>query len=203
MSLGITANKEKNGALLAYIAKNIPDINLRKLLKMVYLIDEKFVTLRGFPLTWFDYYAWKKGPVALEVYNIKEGEFNKYVTCSKNESGKQIVRPILQSDFLVFEQMELYSPYEIGVIDDIIHHYKNKSADELSAITHEKNSLWSRTVNENNVTFVDGKSNEIIQLAKLNKGNPEKEGIYEDALWNMNFQALLNQKTEKVNVPAS
>ena len=67
MSLGITANREKNGALLAYIASNIPGINLRKLLKVVYLIDEQFMKLRGFPLTWFDYYAWAKGPVAPEV----------------------------------------------------------------------------------------------------------------------------------------
>ena len=35
MSLGIAANKEKNGALLAYIAKNVPNIHLRKLLGRV------------------------------------------------------------------------------------------------------------------------------------------------------------------------
>ena len=55
MSLGISVNKDKNGALLAYIAEKNPNIHLRKLLKMVYLIDEKFMELRGFPLTWFNY----------------------------------------------------------------------------------------------------------------------------------------------------
>ena len=76
MSYGISVNKERNGALLAYIAKNVPYINLRKLLKIIYLIDEKFMELRGFPLTWFDYYAWAKGPVAPEVYDIKNGAFS-------------------------------------------------------------------------------------------------------------------------------
>ena len=90
MSLGVTVNRKKNGALLAYVAKNIPSINLRKLLKIVYLIDEKFMELRGFPLTWFDYYAWVKGPVAPEVYDIKNGAFSEYVTCHKNEEGKNI-----------------------------------------------------------------------------------------------------------------
>ena len=35
MSLGNTVNKEKNGALLAYVAENVPCINLRKLLKII------------------------------------------------------------------------------------------------------------------------------------------------------------------------
>ena len=75
MSLGLTVNKHKNGVLIAYIAQSILDINLRKLLKLIYLIDEKFMEQRGFPLTWFDYYAWERGPVAPEVYEIKNGAF--------------------------------------------------------------------------------------------------------------------------------
>ena len=42
MSFGYTVNKEKNGVLLAYLAERIPNITLRKLLKLVYLTDEKF-----------------------------------------------------------------------------------------------------------------------------------------------------------------
>lgn len=76
MSLGITVNKEKNGLLMAYIAEQINGVTLRKLLKITYLIDEKFMKQRGFPLTWFDYYAWEKGPVAPEVYEIKNGAFH-------------------------------------------------------------------------------------------------------------------------------
>ncbi|MDE6654361.1 MAG: SocA family protein, partial [Muribaculaceae bacterium] len=62
MSLGITANRIKTGALLAYIANKVPNINMRKMLKIVYLIDERFMQLRGFPFTWLDYYVWEKGP---------------------------------------------------------------------------------------------------------------------------------------------
>lgn len=40
MSFGYTVNKEKNGVLLAYLAERIPNITLRKLLKLVYLTDE-------------------------------------------------------------------------------------------------------------------------------------------------------------------
>lgn len=196
MSLGITANKDKNGALLAYIAKNIPSIHLRKLLKIVYLIDEKFMKLRGFPLTWFDYYAWEKGPVAPEVYDIKNGAFSKFVVCHKNESGSNIVESVLPSKFQVLEQMEVYSSYEMGIIDDIMLRYESMTADELSDLTHEDGSLWSLIVKENDVDFIDGKSEVLIPLNRLNAGDSEKEEVYMDAKWNMDFQAALNQYKE-------
>lgn len=187
MSLGITANRKKNGALLAYIAKNIPGINLRKLLKVVYLVDEKFMELRGFPLTWFDYYAWAKGPVAPEVYAIKEGEFSEYVKFHRNENDKVIVDSLLSHKFHVLKQMDLYSPFELGEIDKIIFQCKDKTADELSDLTHEENSLWSLAVKENHISFKNGKSDVLISLMKLNEGDIEKEETYEEALEYMQF----------------
>lgn len=187
MSLGLTANKKRNGALLAYIAKNIPGINLRKLLKIVYLIDEKFMELRGFPLTWFDYYAWAKGPVAPEVYDVKNGAFSEYVTCHKNGEGKNIIDSVLSHKYHVLKQMDIYSPYEMGVIDDIMYKYENCTADELSELTHAETSLWSQVVTEQNVQFIDGKSDALIPLQRMNEGNADKEDTYEEALEYMQF----------------
>ncbi len=187
MSLGISVNKDKNGALLAYIAEKNPNIHLRKLLKMVYLIDEKFMELRGFPLTWFNYQAWAKGPVAPEVYAVKAGAFSSYVNCKKNQEGKNVVTPVMQHDYLIDKQMEAYSQYEKEVIDSVISAYSDKSADELTDITHQNTSLWSRIVEEYNVKFVDGKSDVEIPLVRLNEGNEEKAAIYEEALDYMQF----------------
>ena len=187
MSLGFTINKEKNGTLLAYITNSIPNINLRKLLKLVYLIDEKFMESRGFPLTWFDYYAWEKGPVAPEIYEIKNGAFSDYVKCFKNEDNKNIVKASSQNIHQNFKQMDVFSQYEMEIIDDIISEYKDTTADELSEITHEDNSLWSIIIKEKNVTFVDGKSEVQIPLTRLNEGNFEKEETYNEALEYMQF----------------
>ncbi len=187
MSFGCTVNMEKNGALLAYIAEKNPDIHLRKLLKMVYLIDEKFMEVRGFPLTWFNYLAWEKGPVAPEVYAVKTGAFSSFVHCNKNKEGKNIVTPVQIHDYLIGKQMEVYSQYEREIIDSVIDAYCCKTADELSDITHQENSLWSKVVKEQNVTFVDGKSDVVIPLTRLNDGNEEKKAIYEEALDYMQF----------------
>lgn len=41
-------NKNKIGSLLAYILSTIPEINLRKLIKLIYLIDKQSKLLSSF-----------------------------------------------------------------------------------------------------------------------------------------------------------
>lgn len=186
MSFGYTVNKEKNGVLLAYLAERIPNVTLRKLLKLVYLTDEKFTIERGFPLTWFNYFAWKKGPVAPEVYDVKNGSFADFVQCHRNSNDKYEVSPV--SGALTEDRLNLYSRYEMNMIDEIISKYGSMSADELTDITHLENTLWSKVVNENKLTFSDsGRSDCEIHLNRLIEGDKEKEEVFEDALEYMQF----------------
>ena len=120
MSFGYTVNKEKNGVLLAYLTERIPNVTLRKLLKLVYLTDEKFTIERGFPLTWFNYFAWKKGPVAPEVYDVKNGSFADFVQCHRNSNDKYEVSPV--SGALTEDRLNLYSTFsDSGRSDCEIH----------------------------------------------------------------------------------
>lgn len=186
MSFGYTVNKEKNGVLLAYLAERIPNVTLRKLLKLVYLTDEKFTIERGFPLTWFNYFAWKKGPVAPEVYDMKNGSFADFVQCHRNSNDKYEVSPV--GGALTEDRLNLYSRYEMNMIDEIISKYGSMSADELTDITHLENTLWSKVVNENKLTFSDsGRSDCEIHLNRLIEGDEEKEEVFEDALEYMQF----------------
>ena len=186
MSFGYTVNKEKNGVLLAYLAERIPNVTLRKLLKLVYLTDEKFTIERGFPLTWFNYFAWKKGPVAPEVYDAKNGSFADFVQCHRNSNDKYEVSPV--GGALTEDRLNLYSRYEMNMIDEIISKYGSMSADELTDITHLENTLWSKVVNENKLTFSDsGRSDCEIHLNRLIEGDEEKEEVFEDALEYMQF----------------
>lgn len=186
MSFGYTVNREKNGVLLAYLAERIPNVTLRKLLKLVYLTDEKFTIERGFPLTWFNYFAWKKGPVAPEVYDVKNGSFADFVQCHRNSNDKYEVSPV--GGALTEDRLNLYSRYEMNMIDEIISKYGSMSADELTDITHLENTLWSKVVNENKLTFSDsGRSDCEIHLNRLIEGDEEKEEVFEDALEYMQF----------------
>ena len=196
MSLGITANRIKTGALLAYIANKVPNINMRKMLKIVYLIDERFMHLRGFPFTWLDYYVWEKGPVAPEIYSLKKTDnyFSDFVKANKSEDGKFIICPLIPINNDPAGPFGELSEYDLSIIDEELAKYGDKSADWLTDQTHLPDTLWTKTKSENKVVFKEGKSNCKIDLTELIKNDEDLYEVYEDAKWNVGFQAQLNSQ---------
>ena len=196
MSIGITANRVKTGALLAYIANKVPEINMRKMLKIVYLIDERFMRLRGFPFTWLDYYVWEKGPVAPEIYSLKNEDncFSDFVNATKSENGKLIIRPMFPINSDPAGPFGELSEYDLSIIDEELSKYGDKSADWLTDQTHLPDTLWTKTKSENKVVFKDGKSDCCIDLTELIKDDENLCEVYEDAKWNIGFQAQLNSQ---------
>ena len=196
MSLGITANRIKTGALLAYIANKVPEINMRKLLKIIYLIDERFMLLRGFPFTWLDYYVWEKGPVAPEIYSLKNHDnyFSDFVKATKSVDGKLIIHPLIPIDSNPAGPFGELSEYDLSIINEELSKYGDKSADWLTDQTHLPDTLWTKTKSEHKVEFKDGKSNCSIDLKELIKNDEDLCEVYEDARWNMGFQAHLNSQ---------
>lgn len=173
-------NKNKIGSLLAYISSIIPEINLRKLIKIVYLIDERSVITRGLSITWLDYYAWEKGPVAPCIYEIKNngGEFSHYIMTEKNEEEKYIVQPIISRQTSTMQ----FSTKELLLINSILGEYGHLSADELTEITHCVGGLWDKAKKEHQLNFKQQKKTDVrIELSDLIVGDEDKMGIYEDA----------------------
>ena len=190
-SLGISANNKLVGGLIAYLCFRLPGIQLRKLLKVLYLIDEESVRRRGIPITWLDYYAWKKGPVAPEVYAVKDGAFSDYVLCHKATDDKFHLNSVKQAAYLIDQDMKEMSLWEQELIDDVIDRCKHKSADELTDETHDEDSLWSLTVKENGVVFTESPESSImIDLCRLNMDEDRRE-MYQEAMECMQLKALL------------
>lgn len=196
MSLGITANRKKTGALLAYIANKVPEINMRKMLKVVYLIDERFMQLRGFPFTWLDYYVWEKGPVAPEIYSLKNQDnyFSDFVKATKSEDGKLIIHPLIPINNDPSGPFGELSEYDQSIIDEELSKYGDKSADWLTDQTHLQDALWTKTKVEHKVEFKDGKSDCRMDLTELIKNDEDLCEVYEDAKWNIGFQAQLKSQ---------
>jgi uncharacterized phage-associated protein len=194
MCIGIQANKVKIGVLLAYLSSKIENINLRKLIKLVFLIDELYVKENGYPLTWMDYYVWEKGPVAPEIYNIKNngGIFSDYVKAVKNtKDEKYYIYPV--SSFYLEDGLSEFGEYHLEVIDSVIQKYGHLSADELSDITHKDDSIWSIAVKENKLDFNKTDKTDIkLDLTTLIKEDSDKYNAYLDALDNIQFTAALN-----------
>lgn len=157
---------------------------------MVYLIDEKSVSLRAIPVTWLDYYAWKKGPVAPEVYAVKDGQLADYVTCTKEADERWYVSANQSNLYVIDQKMKVFSEYEMDIINSVIAACKDKSADELTDETHRENSLWSRVVADNNISFDEtGRSQYRVNLNELN--DEDGREIYAEALDAIMMQASL------------
>ncbi len=190
MNRKVQANRKKIGALLSYISDNVPEINLRKLIKLVFKLDEISVMERGMPVTWLDYYAWEKGPVAREIYEIKNGGgiFKDYVTTHKNKEDKIIVEKVCPTN-----DMKEFSLVELELIKRIVGEYGSMSAEELSDMTHEDDTLWTNAVEKNKIDFskTDGKSEIRLSLKELISGDIDKQNDYENAEECMLFRSAL------------
>lgn len=196
MSLGIRGNRVKIGALLAYLANMVEDMTLSKLVNMVYLIDVEFVRLRGFPLTWLDYYAWADGPVSPELYAIKDkcNHFSDFVVAKTNAKQDLVIIPLIQVDNNPFGPFGEISEYELSIVDTIISEYGYISLDDLRLHNMRANSLWAKSKKINCTESMGCKADLSIDLLDEIRDNQEACQVYEDARWSMEFQAQLDRK---------
>ena len=174
-------DKFKIGSLLGYISAKIPEITLRKLIKLVYLIDEESVKTRGLSVTWLNYYAWEKGPVAPCIYEVKNngGLFADFVGVKKNEKEQNVI-----SSCQELEDYGLaFSKKERRLIDQILEKYGQMTADELTDITHADDGLWQKATKKYQIDFEaqGGKSEVELNLADWIADDEEKMDVYEDA----------------------
>jgi len=187
MSIGILANKDKIGNLMILLAERLNPLYHTKLIKLLYLIDETAVKDDGIPVTWLDYKVWQFGPVAPETFFMKDSDhlFTNYISTKKSDKNTIIV-PIGHYN------KNLFSEYELEIIDNVISDFGKLSSEELVLLTHEQNSLWSLTKKENNIDFVNSPaniSNVSIDLRRLIANDKQKlsnyEGAYEMICFNL------------------
>lgn len=166
MSLGISVNMERNRLLLAYIANRIPGIGMGKLHDFVYLLDVHFMKLRGFPMTWFDYYVGPMGPVAPDFFElmltgdsskVTDGVYTVINGVDKVTDSVCKVTDNIDADGVSIEKeaKDVFGKRELAEIDKLIEAFGSCSAEELSEVIQREDSLWSKIVVENNLKFPD------------------------------------------------
>lgn len=187
MCLGVSVNKEKIGNLMILLATKIKPLYHTKLIKLLYLIDEAKVKDNGVPLTWLDYKVWQFGPVAPEVYFLKDGNsvFNTYIDAQKKENGTLIIPKCKFDD-------GFFSDRDLEIIAEVLNKYGSMSSESLIEVTHEPNSLWSKTKDANGLDFsssIANISNISIDFTELIKSDAVKLDNYNGAKETMLFQS--------------
>lgn len=104
-----------------------------KLQKLMYFISCEYIKATNNELLSEDFYVWQYGPVLPTVYNeFKTFRGNQITTYAKDAEGN------------VFVYNEETSPNLKTSIERIWNSFKNMSGIQLSTITHEDGSGWSK-----------------------------------------------------------
>lgn len=192
----------KIGNLLNYLSTRIPSLSMTKALKLLYLIDETSYNRTGVPVTWLDYKVWQMGPVAEELYNelrydqtlIQNGEpltLEAFIETEKTagtDDGAVQITILPKGAYNLGE----FSEFETELIDNVIDRFGTYTAKQLIEILHENNTLWHKSVSENNLLLnfklYGKKSNHSIDFAELIREKPLLQMQAQSAFESMLFQ---------------
>jgi uncharacterized phage-associated protein len=192
VSLGVQVNKELVGNIIILLAEKCAPLYHTKLIKMLYLIDEKALKDSGVPITWLDYKVWQYGPVDPAIFHIKDN-FGEYVSAVVNSEYNgaftTIIKPLRK-----FDDGEL-SDYDLDIINEVIEECKDKKACELVHITHKPGSPWDIAKKRNELDFsIANISDAKVDMGVLIESSPEKQARYKEAYDHMAFMSVLKSK---------
>lgn len=143
----IDKNTEKLRNAIIYFSKNTKYCGVTKLMKLLYFLDFIHFRQSGKPVTGRDYFAWKMGPVPIDVYKEITGSDDKGLGLSK------IVALIPKGDLLkqvtpkvgVKFDKEVFSERELRILQNIAEIFRDSLANEMIEVTHLKNHPWEVT----------------------------------------------------------
>ena len=112
-----------------------------KLLKLLYLMEERMALKYHVPFIGIPFEVWQAGPVAKDVFiDLSDGPFllKSFVKTDFRDGGTFI------EAIADFDDSE-FSECEIEMMDEILVKYGNMKASELVSETHKEGTLWYRT----------------------------------------------------------
>jgi uncharacterized phage-associated protein len=135
------STKQKLGNAIVYIARRTPNLSKTKLLKLLYLMEERMALEYHLPFIGIPYEIWQAGPVAKDVFiDLSDGPYllKDFVKTSNRNDGTYI------EAIADFDDSE-FSECEISMMDEVIAKYGKMTASDLVAETHKEGTLWYRT----------------------------------------------------------
>ncbi len=150
--------REKLGNTLVYLCNHVLNPTKTKLLKLLYILDEVSLKRTGIPFLDLEYKVWKYGPVEKELFvDLQDpmifSDFLRRVTDSIT------LKKVLEAK-VEFNDDE-FTDSDIEILEEIATKFKNKTAKELSDITHKPSGPWYKVAKKNGLL-------ELLEKEKLN-----------------------------------
>lgn len=161
-------SKEKLGNTIIYIAKHTKKLSKTKLLKLLFLMEERMTKQYHVPFLAIPYEVWSMGPVAKDVFiDLSDGPYllKDYVS-TETQDGCTYIKASKE-----FNDDE-FSECEIQMMDDVLKHYGEMNAKQLVEETHKVGSLWRNKAIENDLlkSFKDGTANNSDVIIDFSEG---------------------------------
>ena len=138
---------DKLGNALIYLIEKMGSLPKTRLLKLVYIIEEKSIEKRSMPFFNLDFEVWKFGPVCQNLYV----EFTEEPTILKDYIKKRNTRNGFVFDKNSSFNDDEFSDSDISLMDEIINEFSGSNCNDLVEYTHRENSLWYNTAKANGV----------------------------------------------------
>jgi uncharacterized phage-associated protein len=185
---------DKLGNALIYLIEKMGSLPKTRLLKLVYIIEEKSIEKRSMPFFNLDFEVWKFGPVCQNLYV----EFTEEPTILKDYIKKRNTRNGFVFDKNSSFNDDEFSDSDISLMDEIINEFSGANCNDLVEYTHRENSLWYNTAKENGVLELllneeIPTTNLKINFEELIKNEPSKLEFYHEHKEFLNFVSSLKQ----------
>lgn len=142
--------REKLLNAILYFCKHTQKTSKLKIFKLLFFLDFTHFKETGKSVTNLNYYAWEHGPIPKDFFvELKEAQgppqdFKKFLTIYgftsdfNNKSGELFGAK-------TGPNMRVFSPREQRIIKELCYIYKDLDAQDMSEITHLKNTPWDQT----------------------------------------------------------
>lgn len=131
-------SRRKLGNTVVYIAHHTGSLSKTKLLKLLYLMEERMALQYHTPFLGIPFEVWQAGPVAKDIFIDLSGDLvllKDYIYTEVRDNATYI------KSSRAFDDSE-FSDCEIAMMDAVLQKYGDKSACELVEVTHQEGGLW-------------------------------------------------------------
>lgn len=148
---------EKVGNIISFILKEVKrDISIKRVVKLLFLIDKAAVEKSGAPITFLEFSAWEQGPVPADIYfsaiNIMKNDLSKSNGFDKFMKVEE--REYLSTKYPCVSKvnepnLSLFTKFEKSIINQVLEQYGSWNGKRLEDETHKKGDLWDKVVSAN------------------------------------------------------
>ena len=157
---------------------------LTRLLKLLYILDEKSVISIGSPITNLDYKVAEKGPLADHLWYCVQNNpnlFSEYFEIKFNNTSVSH-----SFDSKIEPDLNVLSDFEDDLIRETVKEYKGKETDDIIKDLHKEGTLWYKIKKKHNLNFDNPESSSIskykIDFRELIKHDDLKLDSYNNYL---------------------